>query len=136
MIRKDFIEAEIQKLNQIIAKILGLKNDGNLDQALELSEQTLAENYGFDKEFLQKASVEEFETEIKSRNYSVEKLNLLVQLLFESSYPFQETEECESIMHKTAFLLNFLETDHHQQSFDNISRREMINNFLNNKQYE
>lgn len=136
MIRKDFIEAEIQKLNQIISRILSLKNDGNLDEALELSEQTLAENFGLDKEFLQKAPVEDFEAEIKTRSFTVDKLNLLVQLLFESEYPFQETEECLAVMHKTAFILTFLETEHHQQSFENLSRREMIDNFLNNRQYE
>ncbi|MBC7913880.1 MAG: hypothetical protein H7Y07_07135 [Pyrinomonadaceae bacterium] len=136
MIRKDFIEAEIQKLAQIIAKILGLKNEGQLDTALELSQKTLAENFGFDKQFLETGTVEEFQTQLKNRNYSPEKLSTLVQILFESSYPFQDTEECISIMHKTAFVLNYLETEHHQQSFENLSRREMIDNFLNNEQYE
>jgi hypothetical protein len=136
MIRKDFIEAEIQKLAQIIAKIIGLKNDGNLDEALEISQQTISENFGFDKKFLEQASVEEFETELRSRNYSAEKLNALAQILFESSYPFQDTEECVAVMHKVALVLNLLETDHHQQSFENLSRREMIDNFLNNEQYE
>lgn len=136
MIRKDFIEAEIQKLAQIIAKIIGLKNDGNLDEALEISQQTISENFGFDKNFLEQASVEEFETELRSRNYSAEKLNALAQILFESSYPFQDTEECVAVMHKVALVLNLLETEHHQQSFENLSRREMIDNFLNNEQYE
>jgi hypothetical protein len=136
MIRKDFIEAEIQKLAQIIAKIIGLKNDGRLDEALEISQQTISENFGFDKKFLEQGSVEEFEAELKSRNYSAEKLNALAQILFESSYPFQDTEECVAVMHKVALVLNLLETEHHQQSFENLSRREMIDNFLNNEQYE
>lgn len=136
MIRKDFIEAEIQKLAQVIAKIIGLKNQGDLDEAIELSEQTLVESFGFDKKFLEEASVEDFKAELKNRNFSAEKLNTLVQILFESSYPFQETEECIAIMHKVAVVLNFLETEHHQQSLENISRREMIDKFLNNDQYE
>lgn len=136
MIRKDFIEAELQKLAQIIAKIIGLKNEGKLDEALELSQHSLAENFGFDKKLLEQGSVEEFETELKNRNYTAEKLHLLAQILFESSYPFQDTEECVAIMHKVALVLNLLETEHHQQSFDNLSRREMIDNFLNNEQYE
>jgi hypothetical protein len=136
MIRKDFIEAEIQKLAQIIAKIIGLKNDGRLDEAIEISQQTISENFGFDKKFLEQGSVEEFEAELKSRNYSAEKLNALAQILFESSYPFQDTEECVAVMHKVALVLNLLETEHHQQSFENLSRREMIDNFLNNEQYE
>jgi len=136
MIRKDFIEAEIQKLTQIIAKIIGLKNEGNLDGAIELSQQTLFESFGFDRKFLEEASVEDFEAQLKSKNFSAEKLNTLVQILFESSYPFQETEECIAIMHKVAAVLNFLETEHHQQSLENLSRREMIDKFLNNDQYE
>lgn len=136
MIRKDFIEAEIQKLTQVIAKIIGLKNEGNHDAALQLSHQTLFENFGFDQKFLEEGSIEEFETLLKSRNYSPEKLNSLVQLLFESAYPFQDTDECISVMHKVALVLNLLETDHHQQSLENLSRREMIDKFLNNEQYE
>jgi hypothetical protein len=136
MIRKDFIEAEIQKLAQVLAKILGLKNDGNLDEALKLSEQTLLENFGFERQFLEEASVEEFEQELKSKNYSSEKLNALAQILFESAYPFQDTDECRAVVHKAALILNLLETVHHQQSFENLSRREMIDNFLNNEQYE
>ncbi|MBC8053979.1 MAG: hypothetical protein H7Y13_13010 [Sphingobacteriaceae bacterium] len=136
MIRKDFIEAEIQKLAQVIAKIIGLKNQGNLDEALQVSQQTLAENFGFDQEFLEKSSVEEFETELRGKNHSAEKLNMLAQLLFESAHPFQDTEECVALAHKVALILNLLETEHHQQSFENLSRREMIDNFLNNEQYE
>ena len=136
MIRKDFIEAEIQKLAQIIAKIIGLKNDGKLDEALEISQQAISESFGFDQKFLEQSSVEEFKAELENRNYSAEKLNALAQILFESSYPFQDTEECVAVMHKVALVLNLLETEHGQQSFENLSRREMIDNFLNNEQYE
>ncbi|MEJ6981946.1 hypothetical protein WG906_15870 [Pedobacter sp. P351] len=136
MIRKDFIEAEIQKLAQVIAKIIGLKNEGKLDEAIEISDQSLSENFGFDQKLIEQGSVEEFETELKSRNYSAEKLNALAQILFESSYPFQDTEECVAVMHKVALVLHLLETEYHQQSFENLSRREMIDNFLNNEQYE
>ena len=103
MIRRDFIEAEIQKLSQILAKILGLKGEGNLDEAIEISNQTLLETFELDKHFLENNSVEEFEAIIQSRKYSAEKLNMLGQILFESSYPFQDTPECLAIMHKTAF---------------------------------
>ena len=136
MIRKDFIDSEIQKLEQVLAKILRLKNDGNLDDALEASEQSLSENFGFDKQLLEQGTVEEFESLLRSKNYSAEKLNLLSQILFESAHPFQDTEECTAVVHKTALVLNLLETEHHQQSFENLSRREMIDNFLNNEQYE
>lgn len=136
MIRKDFIEAEIQKLAQVIAKIIGLKNQGDFDEALKTSEETLSENFGFQRKFLESSTVEDFETELRNRNYSAEKLNALAHLMFESAHPFQDTEECVALAHKVALVLNLLETEHHQQSFENLSRREMIDNFLNNEQYE
>ena len=52
MIRKDFIEAEIQKLAQVLAKILGLKNDGNVDEGIETAFEALAESFGLSREDL------------------------------------------------------------------------------------
>jgi len=130
------MEAEIQKLGQILAKILGLKNDGNVDDGLDLAFQALSDNFGLTKESLETSSVEDFQLFLKASTYSAEKLNMLAQLLFETVYPFQEEKETILILHKTAAILNLLETEHHQQSFENIARREQINNFLNNLQYE
>ncbi|EOR92579.1 hypothetical protein ADIARSV_4266 [Arcticibacter svalbardensis MN12-7] len=136
MIRKDFIEAEIQKLGQILAKILGLKNDGNVDDGIDLAFQALSDTFGLTKEYLETSGVEDFQLFLKTNSYSAEKLNLLAQLMFETVYPFQEEKETILILHKTAAILNLLETEHHQQSFENIARREQITNFLNNLQYE
>ncbi|WP_069660233.1 hypothetical protein [Arcticibacter eurypsychrophilus] len=136
MIRKDFIEAEIQKLGQILAKILGLKNDGNVDDGMDLAFQALSDNFGLTREYLETSGVEDFQLFLNANTYSASKLNLLAQLLFETVYPFQEEKETILILHKTAAILNLLETEHHQQSFENIARREQITNFLNTQQYE
>ena len=136
MIRKDFIEAEIQKLAQILAKVLRFKNDGNVDDAIDVAYDTLADSFDLSEETLYNTSVEDFQQELKNRKYSAEKLNMLSQFLFESVYPFQETDETFAILHKTAAVINLLETEYHQQSFENISRREMIDKFLNSRQYE
>lgn len=136
MIRKDFVEAEIQKLAQVLAKILGLKNDGNVDEGIDTAFETLADSFGLSREDLELTSVEDFQAHLASTSYSPEKLNLMAQLMFETVYPFQEVEETFLILHKTAAVINLLETVHHQQSFENIARREQINTFLNNRQYE
>lgn len=136
MIRKDFIEAEIQKLSQVLARILGLKNDGNVDDATALAYQTLSDSFNLNAENLYIQSADTFKEELKAKNYSAEKLNLLVQFLFESVYPFQETEETFAVLNKTLVVLNLLEMEYHQQSLENISRREQIDKFLNNRQYE
>lgn len=136
MIRKDFIGAEIQKLNQIVAEIIHLKNEDKLDEAIELSESTISDRFHFGRSFLEEGSIEEFESELKKRSYSVEELNILIQLLFESAYPFQETKQCRAVMHKVALLLNIVETEYHQTSLKDLNTREMIDNFLNNDQFE
>lgn len=136
MIRKDFMEAEIQKLAQVLAKILGLKNDGNVDEGINTAFETLADSFGLSREDLEQAPVDDFQAYLADKSYSPEKLNLMAQLMFETVYPFQEVEETFLILHKTAAVINLLETVHHQQSFENIARREQINTFLNNRQYE
>jgi len=136
MIRKDFIEAEIQKLAQVLARIIGLKNDGHLDEATELANQTIADEFSLSRDFLETSSVEDFGEWLNTKNYSPEKLNLLGSLLFESVYPFNETEETLQVLHKTALVLNRLETEYHQQSLENLHRRDQIDKFLSNLQYE
>jgi hypothetical protein len=136
MIRKDIIDSEVQKLNEVIARIIELKDQGNLDQALELSSQALEESYGYNNQLLEKGSIEEFESRLKGESYTAEKLNALAQLLFERAYPFQDTEECVAVICKAALVLNLLETEYHEQSLENLNRRKMIDNFLSNEQYE
>ena len=136
MIRKDFIDAEIQKLAQVLAKIIGLKNDGNVDDATALAKQVANDEFGLSEEFLQSNSVEDFRELLKSKNYSAEKLNLLGAILFESAHPFIESKQTEEVLRKAALVLNMLETEYHQQSFENLHRREMIDKFLSNLQYE
>ncbi len=136
MIKKDFMEAEIQKLAQVLARIIGLKNDGNIDEATQLANQTVEDEFSLSKDFLETHSVEEFEEWLNTKNYSPEKLNLLGSLIFESVYPFNETEETQLVLRKTALVLNRLETEYHQQSLENLHRRDQIDKFLSNLQYE
>ena len=136
MIRRDFLMAEIQKLAQVLAKVLNLKSEGNVDQALELSRQTLREGFALDPETVENLSVEEFEEHIRSKSYETEKLDLLAQFLFESVYPFNTVPSTHTVLHKVLVIYNLLEREHHTLSMENFSRREMIDNFLNTEQYE
>ncbi len=136
MYRKDFIDAEIQKLAQVIARIIGLKNDGKVDEAEELANETLDSDFGLKKDYLESENTEEFGNWLSAHDFPAEKLNLLAQILFESVYPFTETEQTMQVLHKTVLILNRLEEHYHQQSFENLHRREMIDKFFSNRQYE
>ena len=128
--------AEIQKLAKVISRIIGLKNEIKNDEAEELIKRTLTENFGLNFESLFKESPAEFDVILKSKSYSSEKLDLLGQLLFEAAHPFEDIPETDSILHKVLVIFKLIEEDHHMQSFDNLNKREMIDKFLNNRQYE
>lgn len=136
MEKYNLTDKQIEELNAIVAKIIHLKDEGKLDDAIELSESTIYERFHFDKTFLEEGSIEQFEAELTKRNYSIEQLDILIQLLFESAYPFQETWQCRAVMHKVALLLKIVETKHHQTYLKHLNIREMIDNFLNNDQFE
>lgn len=128
--------AEIQKLTQVLAKILGLKNDGNYDDAEDLIKKTLTEEFEFNFDDLNGTSTSDFETLLNAKGLPPEKLDVLAQLLFESVHPFEDTPETDAMLHKVLAIFRILEEEHHIQSLDNFSRREMIDKFLNNRQYE
>lgn len=136
MIRKGFIDNEITRLAEIMAKVLRLKNEGQLEEAENLSREVLEQKFSLSEEMVLNQSAEEFIDNIKQAAYSSEKLNMLAQFLFELVYPFEETKDTANVLNKAAGVLNYLETEHHQTSLDNINRRTAIEKFLNNRQYE
>jgi hypothetical protein len=128
--------AEIQKLAEVLARILGLKNENKLDAAEDLLKATVAESFGLDVDRLRDISTRDFETILTNKNYSSEQLNMLGQYLFESVYPFEDVPETDIMLHKVLLIFRLLEEEHHIQSFENLSKREMIDRFLNNRQFE
>lgn len=128
--------AEIQKLAQVLARILGLKNENKYDEAEDLIKKTLLEDFEFDFDDLNATSTTDFETQLKNKNFPSEKLDQLAQFLFESVHPFEDTPETDVMLHKVLVIFRLLEEEFHTQSLDNFSKREMIDKFLNNRQYE
>ena len=136
MVRKDFLQAEIEKLAQVLAKIIKLKNDGAELSAEELTLDTLTENFGFSWEEITDLSVEDFEKKLRSKEFAPEKLDILSQFLFESVYPFEEIPETDEVLHKVLEIFAMLEKEHKTQSLDNLNRQVMIDRFLNSRQHE
>ena len=70
MYRKDFIEAEIQKLIDALARIIGLKKEGNTHAAHSLSHEALASEFGFEQNFLDTVTSADFEAALVKNNLS------------------------------------------------------------------
>lgn len=128
---------DIEKLAQVLATILGLKQHGKVEEAHELINETLLNDFELDLQNLNTISVHDFALLLKKNNYNDKKLDLLGQLIFESAHPFREEDPAIiNKLHLVLLIFNLLETEHHIQSFENLAKREMVDNFLNNNQYE
>lgn len=136
MLRRDIIMAEIKKLTEVLEKILALKNANRPVEAENLLNAAVAENFDLNVEDLSGITTQDFETILKNKSYSADMLQMLGHFLFESVYPFEDVPETEIMLHKVLLIFRLLEEDHHIQSFVNLSKREMIDKFLNNKQFE
>lgn len=136
MLRRDYIQAEIEKLTEILARILGLKKEGKYSLAEDLIIKTIPKEFNVEYAAIKDMSMEAFESFLRTEKFSAPKLTILGQLLFESVYPFEEIPETALILHKVLLNYRLLEEEHHIQSFENLNTRDMINNFLNNRQYE
>lgn len=130
MIRRDFLQAEINKLAQVLAKIIDLKTDGNQAEAENLLHKHLQQDFDLDISDLINISSADFEKQLSDQNYPQQKLDLLSQFLFESVSPLQKNPETAVILNQVLTIYSFLEQKHHTQSFENLNRKQIIIQFL------
>jgi hypothetical protein len=82
MYRKDLITAEIEKLAQILAKIMGLKLEGKLEEADQIFTATMLQNFGLQTPLLFEAEISIFEKWLQESNLSADKLDSLSEFLY------------------------------------------------------
>ncbi|HLU87542.1 MAG TPA: hypothetical protein VKZ44_07275 [Taishania sp.] len=86
MERQDYLKKQIDLLGKILGKILsdllGLKNSGNINQGLEITNQTLKAELDFDIQDLLDIPTDQWiETLIKQKNISNNNLEKLAEIL-------------------------------------------------------
>lgn len=131
MTNRDLIVDEVQKLAIVIAKLLGLKSGNQTDDYLRLIDDTSLNEYDIPFEKLLRLSLKEFETLLSDKNYGAVKLDYLAQLLYLNSEPFTLNAETFLSLQKTLIIFDLLEQKHHWQSFENINKRKLIYQYLN-----
>jgi len=82
MYKRDLITAEIEKLAQILAKIMGLKLEAKLTEADQLFEETMNNSFGLSLQILQGADLSLFENWLIESNLPPEKLDSLSEFLY------------------------------------------------------
>lgn len=126
MYKRDLITVEIQRLAEVLAKILGLKLEGDSENAAVLYEQTLESAFGLPPEIWKEDTLENFETAIISQAYPAEKLDMLSQFLYSSLHDSDEPLYKKSISKKLLFIFDVLEKQHRIISLDNLNRQKML----------
>jgi len=82
MYKRDLITAEIEKLAQILAKIMGLKLEAKLTEADQLFEETMNNSFGLSLQILQGADLSLFQNWLIESNLPPEKLDSLSEFLY------------------------------------------------------
>jgi hypothetical protein len=132
MFQRDYIMTEARKLALLLARLLGLKAEGEYEEYLKSFDEVLKEEYDTELELLIGQSEASFIDTVSNSDYSAEKLNALAHMLFVFAEPFKNDEETALLLKKVMAIFHVLETRHHYDSFENITRRKAIYNFFNN----
>ncbi len=131
MYRRDLLTAEIQKLAQTLAKIMGLKEEGELEAADNGIDTMLEQDFGILYSDLLASSPEDFTAFLTKKDFPAEKLDILSQLLYLKFNPATETEDNKSVAQKLQLIYQTLEVKHHVINMINISRQKSIVQYLN-----
>ena len=117
---------EARKFAEFLAKLMGLKAEGNYAEFDHQLNDILQKEYDADLENLLSLSETEFAAQIETATYSVEKLNTLSQLLYMFAEPFRHDKETQLLLNKVLTIFDLLEQKHHYESFENIDKRKTI----------
>ncbi|WP_316823178.1 hypothetical protein [Pedobacter gandavensis] len=131
MLRRDLITAEIQKLAQVLAKIMGLKFEGKLEESETLFKESILKEFEITEEDLLTISNHEFNSLLFSRDFPAEKLDMLSQFLYADITPISKTHRNALIAEKLLTIYEMLEEQHRIISMINLDRQKKIQQYFN-----
>lgn len=122
--------AEIQKLAQVLARIMGLKLEGKLEESEDLFKESLLKEFEITEEKLLAYTQEEFNTFLLSKEFPAEKLDMFSQFLYADLTPSQQTGRNKLIAEKLQLIYKTLEEQYHIISMTNMDRKKKIQQYL------
>lgn len=131
MLRRDLITAEIQKLAQVLARIMGLKLEGKLEESEALFKESLLKEFEITEEDLLTISNHQFNTLLLNRDFPSEKLDMLSQFLYSDITADLNSDRNALIAGKLLLIYQMLEQQHHIISMINLDRQKKIQQYLN-----
>lgn len=126
MYRRDLITAEIEKLAQVLARIMGFKTELKLKEAEDLFNETLNSSFGLNPSILLENDTEGFTNWLKKSNLNAEKLNALTDFLY-SELDFENNPITSNLFaQKLNLIYQSLIDDHQVVHLINLGRQKMI----------
>ncbi|WP_293304178.1 hypothetical protein [Pedobacter sp. UBA5917] len=128
MYRRDLITAEIQKLAQVLARIMGLKLEGKLAEASVIFDETMQSGFQLPKEILESEDLTVFEKWLTEDNLPPEKLDSLSEFLY---YELGISEERNKLIApKLNLVYQYLSDQHKIVHLVNLHRQKTIQQYL------
>lgn len=130
MYRKDLITSEIERLAQVLARIMGLKVELRLKEAEILFDETLLAGFGLPKSLLLDVDVEPFLAWLEQANLAPEKLNTFTDFLF-SELDFERNPIISQLYaQKLNLIYQFLVDRHQIVHLINMGRQKYIQQYI------
>jgi len=130
MYRKDLITAEIEKLAQVLAKIMGLKIELKLDEADQLLSETLMNSFALPIATLYSADGSTFEKWLADINLPAEKLDMLSQFIFDQLDAQNENGSNKILSQNLSLIYQTLANKHHIVHLAHLDRSKIIKQYL------
>ena len=128
MYRRDLITAEIERLAQVLARIMGLKLESKLAEAEVLFKQTLEESFDLSAEMVSDSNSSAFEDWLAQSTFSPEKLDSLSEFLY---YELGVSDERNRLISpKLDRIYNELSEKHKIVHLVNLHRQKTIQQYL------
>jgi hypothetical protein len=126
--RKDLITAEIQKLAQVLARIMGLKLEGKLEEADHIFKETMEGSFKLPINILLLEDLSGFEKWLESSDLAPEKLDSLSEFLY---YELGvSAERNKLIAPKLNLVYNQLSDKHKIVHLVNLHRQKTIQQYI------
>lgn len=130
MYRKDLITAEIEKLAQVLAQIMGLRVELKLEEAELLFNETLQHSFGLNYELLNEPDTTNFEVWLAHSQLNAAQLNSLSDFLF-SILDFENNVlKSQLIAQKLNFVYKKLVDDFQTVHLINMGRQKYIEQYI------
>lgn len=131
MYRRDLLTAEILKLAQALAKLMGLKQEGKLEEADRSIDELLENDFGILYTDLLQCSLEDFEVFLQQKDFPAEKLDFFSQLLYLKFNTEDQSIKNILLAKKLKLIYQTLEIKHHVINMISIGRQKSIAQYLN-----